>query len=493
MNTEGDSNQEELASSGQSPQALPKMPTGVAGLDDILHGGLPQARTTLLIGGPGSGKTVLSLETLYRSAQAGQPGLYISFEETAAAVRTNALSMGWDLAELERQGLLVLIDPKLDYHAVRAGEFSIKGLLAILEGQAERIGSQLVVIDAIDALMRLFEDPGRRDDEVYRLHYWLIERGLTTMVTLKTRPERPAEPSFPFLDFLADCVVMLDQRVVEQVCTRRLRVVKYRGSGYVSNECPFVITPEAVVMMPVSSAELLQKPLGPSKSAGHKKLDELLGGGYRQGSAVFVVGPSGCGKTTVACTLAVEAAKRGERTLYVSFEEGEQGLISAMRSPGLDLAPHIERGMIEILTAMPESLGVEEHLLRLLRAVERFDPTHVVIDAISAARRMGSSHAAFDFLVRLLSMCRERGITCIYLNQTPQGAAVEHISGFGISSLIDTMVILDYIWEGEKIGRSILVLKSRGTRHSRLKHRLVISDDGIDVFRPETVGKREEA
>jgi len=485
--------EQHLDSAGQPPAKLSKTMTGVAGLDEILHGGLPAGRTTLLIGGPGAGKTVLALETLYRSAKAGRPAVCVSFEETAAAIRTNASSMGWNLGELEQQGLLVLYDPKLDYHAVRAGEFSIRGLLAILKGQAERVGARLIVIDAIDTLMRLFDDPGRRDDEVYRLHYWLIEHGFTTILTLKSPLGRPSVPRFSFLDFLADCVIMLDQRVIDQVCTRRLRVTKYRGSDYISNECPFVVTPEGVIMMPVSSAELLQKPLGPPCSSGNKNLDELLGGGYRKGSAVLIAGPSGCGKTTIACTFAAGAARRGERTLYVSFEEGEQGLVSAMKSPGLELAPRVKDGTLDILTAMPESMGVEEHLLRLRRTIERFEPSHVVIDAISAARRMGSPQAAFDFLVRLLSMCRERGITCVYLNQTPRGLAVEHISSFGISSLIDTMVVLDYVWKGNEIGRSLLVLKSRGTRHSLVQHRLAISDNGIAVFRPETIGEQEEA
>lgn len=472
-------------------KALSKMPTGIAGLDDVLHGGLPEARTTLVAGGPGSGKTVLVLETLYRAAQAGRPGVFVSFEETADALHANALAMGWDLEVLQQQQRLALLDPKLDWHAVRAGEFSLRGLLAVLGGHAERLGARLLVIDAIDVLMRLFTDEGRRDDELYGLHAWLVEHGFTAVLTAKSRPGGQLQPAYSFLDFLADCVLTLDQRIVEQVSTRRLRVVKYRGSGYVSNECPFVIAHDGLVLMPVASAELVQKPYGPMGSSGHASLDAMLGGGYRRGSSVLIAGPTGCGKTTIACTFARGAAERGERTLYVSFEEAEDRLLSAMLSPGLDLAPFVEAGVLEFLTAMPESMGVEEHLLRLLCAIARFRPAHVVVDAISAVNRMGSEAAAFDFLVRLLSACREQGITCFYVNQTPRGSAADHITGMGISSLIDTALVLDYRWEGNQLERSLVVLKSRGVCHSNRAHRLTISDSGIGLA-PLAMSSRQE-
>ncbi|MFW6171596.1 MAG: ATPase domain-containing protein [Planctomycetota bacterium] len=481
MDVERSKTDEKAARRGPSPQALPKIPTQVAGLDDVLHGGLPRDRTTLLIGGPGAGKTLLSIETLYRAARSGRPALFISFEESAAAIRTNALSMGWDLASLEQEGHLSLLDPELDFRAIRAGEFNISGLLATAQGEAERIEASLVVIDAIDVLMRLFTDPVRREDELYALHAWLIKRQFTSILTVKSRAGQGGESVFPFLDFLMDCIIVLDQRVVKQVATRRLRVLKYRGSGYIDNDCPVVIASSGMVMMPVSSAELRHEPLGPPRSSGHKSLDQLLDGGYRQGSVVLVAGPTGCGKTTIACTFTLSAARRGERTLYVSFEEGEQGIFSAMRGVGLDLSPFVQEGVVEILTAMPESMGVEAHLLRILRAIERFEPRHVVVDAISASRRMGPEAWAFDFLVRLLGMCRERGITCFYLNQTPGGSTADYLSGFGISSLIDTAVVVDYAWEADVLERYLFILKSRGARHSRKRHRLTISNNGIAV------------
>jgi circadian clock protein KaiC len=474
-------------------EPLPKMVTGIPGLDDVLRGGIPEGRTTLLVGGPGSGKTVLSVQALRHAAADGRPAVFVSFEEAADAVRANALSLGWDLAALEADDRLALLHPELDYRAIRAGDFSIKGLLAVLAGEAERIGARLVVIDAVDAVMRLFDDVRREEDELYALHAWLLERGFTAILTVKARPERRTRAMYPFLDFLADCVIVLDQRIVEQVTTRRLRVLKYRGSGYAADECPFAITPDGLVLVPLSSTELFQRPLGSPIPSGNPTLDGMLGGGYRRHSAVLIAGPPGCGKTTLACTFAQAAGRRGERTLYVSFEEAKEELVPAMRSPGLDLAPLVEAGTLEFLTAMPEVLGVEQHLIRILRAMDRFEPNHLVVDAISAAERIGSRDAAFDFLLRLLAACRQRGVTCFYLSQTACGTT-ERFSGFGLSSLIDTALVLNYAWHSDELARTLFVLKMRGGWHSRKRHRLTISDDGLLIEPPATEreGRREE-
>jgi circadian clock protein KaiC len=341
----------------ESPKACPKMATGMAGLDTVLEGGLPEGRTTLIAGGAGSGKTVLALEILYRGAQTGQAGVLVSFEETSAAIRANALSMGWDFGSLESAGRLAVIRPRIDYEAISAGDFNIKGLLAILSGQAKKIGARLIVIDAVDVLMRLFGDPKRERNELYGLHQWLTESGLTAVLTAKSGGGNDFERDFGFMEFLADCVIQVTQRIDEQISTRRLRVLKFRGSGYGSNEHPFVIMPRGIVIMPVSVVELAHKALGPSVSAGHEKLDAVLDGGYCQGASVLIAGPTGSGKTTLGCTFALAACRRGERTLYVSFEESKEALVETMLSPGIDLRPHLEDGSLIILTAMPETSG----------------------------------------------------------------------------------------------------------------------------------------
>ncbi len=468
----------------ERPEPLPKLATGVEGLDSILEGGLPQARTTLVVGEAGSGKTVLALEMLYRGAMSGQPGVLISFEETGEAIRGNAFSMGWDLAALEAKGLLAVIRPKIDYNAIFAGEFSIKGLLAILSGQAKKISASVVVIDAVDVLMCLFNDPLRQRNELYSLHEWLMQSGLTAVLTAKSGQDTGLARDFTFMEFMADCVIQATQRVDTQVSTRRLRVLKYRGSAYGSNEYPFVITPRGIVIVPVSDAELAHRPLGAPVSAGQSELDAVLGGGYCRGASVLIAGPTGSGKTTLACTFAQAACRRQERTLYVSFEESREALTGAMLSPGIDLRPLLEDGSLEILTAMPEALGAEHHLLRIFQRIDDFEPEHLVVDAISAARRIGSEQAAFDFLIRLLNRCKERGITCIYVNQTGGAVSMEVLSGIGISSLIDAIVMLGFVRSGCEMERTLLVLKSRGRNHSNKFHKFSISSKGVALKTP---------
>jgi circadian clock protein KaiC len=300
----------------------------------------------------------------------------------------------------------------------------------------------------------------------------------------------PSQP-YPFLEYLSDCVIRLDQRVVEQVRTRRLRVLKYRGSGFLSNEYPYVILEGGIVLLPVSMTSLEYAAPGPRVSTGNAALDEISGGGYRQGTCVLVVGLSGTGKTTLVSTFAAAACGRGERVLYVSFEESAGSLISGMGNVGIGLGGWQERGLLTILTAMPEAAGVEEHLVRLFRTMDVVGPKHVVVDAISACRRMGSEVAAFDFLVRLLTRCKDRGITCLFTNQGSADIAQVEVSGLGISSLVDVLVTLHYHEENGEMGRQVQVLKSRGSRHSTRRHRFRITDGGMEVDADGRFGARK--
>ena len=261
---------------------IPKVPSGVPGLDDVLHGGLPQGRTTLLSGGPGAGKTVIALQMLYQRALAGEAGIFVSFEERADAVRENARALGWDLAALEAAGTLFLLEAPVSAEVVISGEFNLLGLLGILGGLAKQTGAQHIAIDAIDALLRLFDDPRRERDELHVIHNWLFEARLTALITAKSESV-PIPGHHDWLEFLADCVILLDQRIAQQVTTRRLRVLKYRGSAAGRNEYPYVIQAEGVRLVPLSSAHLHHQPLGEHISSGHAGLDRLLGGGLSAG------------------------------------------------------------------------------------------------------------------------------------------------------------------------------------------------------------------
>jgi len=463
-----------------TPRTLPKMPTRVSGLDEVLHGGLPEGRLTIINGGPGSGKTILGLEIAVRLAESGQSAIYISFEESSDAIRLNALSLGWDLASLEEKGQLALINPEIDYKAPAAGDFTIDGLCAIIAGQAKRIGSRFVVLDAVDMLIRIFSDPDSAHQQLVLLHRCLRSNNMTAILTVKS--EKNPRWEYAYLDFMADCVIKLDQRIQKQVNTRRLQVVKYRGSNFASRELPFIITDAGFVVMPLSSVDLVQREKGEFVSIDGGKLDEILGGGFRQGSSVLISGPSGSGKTTLAFTLSIAAAKRGERVIYISFEQSEPALISEMRSVGFDLESLVKKGTMMITPIMPEALGMEEHLYRIIRQIEEYKPDHLVLDAISATPRIGSEQAATEFLIRLLHVTKTRGITCIYTNQTFSSIQSDmDISGAGISSLVDTAILLNYFRKKDRVGRSLLVLKSRGTSHSHRYHEFRITDDGIII------------
>ena len=461
-------------------RALAKVPTGVAGLDEVLRGGLPAGRMTLLSGGAGSGKSLIALRCLLRGARSGEPGILVLFEERAAAVRQNVSSLGWDVRSLERNKRLFLLDARLNPEAVVSGDFSIKGLLAILDLQVKALGARRIVFDAVDTLLHLYDNPLRERHELNVLHEWLLDRGLTSIMTVKADAQEGLS-RYSFLDFMADCVIHVDQRVTVQVTTRRLRVVKYRGSGYGRNEYPFIIGDDGINVIPITSSVLQHRPPGPTVSSGQTGLDRLLDGGYKRGTGILIVGTAGAGKTTLACVFALAACRRGERVLYINFEESPESMISNMRSVGLPLQPSITSGRLIVQAYLPESTGVEEHLFRALRALDELRPQHVIVDAISACERMGTKHAAFEYLMRVLDACKQRGITCIYVNQATSADVISEISGIGISSIIDTVIVLRQLPVDGETKRQLIVTKSRGAKHSERFHDFRITSGGIDL------------
>ncbi|MFO8082507.1 MAG: circadian clock protein KaiC [Armatimonadota bacterium] len=461
--------------------SIPKMATGVRGLDDVLHGGIPRGRTTLLSGGPGSGKTVLGVEMLYRSAIAGESGIFISFEESPAAIRRNAASLNWDLSTLEDAGQVAILDGRVDPDAVRAGDFDIKGLLAILGGQSEAMGATLVVIDAIDGLLRLLDDPRIEREQLEVLHRWLSDQDMTSLLSVKTSGADAVQTDYDFLDYMVDCVIKLDQRVDGQVSTRRTRVLKYRGSSYERNEYPFAITERGIRLVPVTTVGLVHVTSDDVFSSGDTRIDEMLGGGLVRSSATLVSGASGTGKTSLAATIARAAAERDERVLYLQFEEAGPTMVHRMLSPGIDLRPAIEAGLLHIEATMPEALGVEEHLIRILEIIEQHDPDMVILDAITAASRMSTREAAYDFLVRFINSCRQAGISCVLTHQAQQISERSQIGAMGVSSLLDTVILLAYEENENVFDRTMLVLKSRGMSHSNRRHRFEITDSGLSI------------
>ncbi|MBF0112212.1 MAG: circadian clock protein KaiC [Desulfamplus sp.] len=471
----------------EPPYSIEKISTGILGMDEVLSGGIPKRALTLLSGGPGTGKTIIGLEFLVKSAMSGNPCIMLTFEEREHVLRGYANSFGWNLQECETKGMLGLISARVQPHAIISGSFDLQGILAILNHKIKEIKADRIVIDAPDVFLRLLNNVNKERNELVILNEWLSNAGMTTIMTVKSASHLGNFGAhYEFLEYMADCVIHLDQRVVDQVATRRLRIVKYRGSGFGRNEYPFGMTDKGVWIIPITQTNLQHRALGESLPTGVKNMDSLLKGGYRRASCTLISGSSGSGKTTFICSFVVSIIKRGERLLYLNFEESWAALVSCMTSPGIDLESALKSGLMKYISAMPESQGIEEHLIQAFTAINEFNPKHIVVDAISACRRMGSSHAAFDYLLRLIDHCKQRGITTLLTNLTAANAADE-ITGIDLSSVIDTVIVLRNVERDGAYVREVGIIKCRGRSHSNLIHQFMITDSGIVVTEKEVV------
>jgi len=459
---------------------LAKIETGISGLDEILEGGLPLGRTTVISGGSGSGKTLLGMEFLFRHALKGTPGIFVGFEEPSSQIRENVATLGWDLSDLEDQKRLVFLDSQISPEMTFNDEFTLTGLLASLSGICGKIDAKLVVLDSLEVALRMFENPLKVRNELHRLNNWLRSSGLTSLMTV--RHSSPGTGTSKINDYfvsMSDCYIEMDAQTYQQVSTRRLRVVKYRGSGFGRNEYPYVITHDGLRCAPISKVSLEHQPLGEFLSSGVDRLDGILGGGYRRGSCVLIAGQPGTGKTILINTFTDSICDRGEKVLYIGFEESESSVVENLRGVGVDLKRHREKDHLRFLTCYPESMGAEEHFINAQNAIDSFRPNHVLVDAISACERMGGRQQAYEYLMRLLNHCKRKGISILMTNQLGSSEGKLEISGIGISSMIDTVLFLAYKDEPGETNRVFQVLKTRGSGHSRHRHEFVImgSDD----------------
>jgi circadian clock protein KaiC len=469
-------------SKSTSPTArLPKCPTGIQGLDEITDGGLPRGRPTLVCGGAGCGKTLLAAEFLVRGAvQFGEPGVFMTFEETEAELKANVASLGFDLAGLVRRKKIMLdyvhVEPS-EIH--ESGEYDLEGLFVRLNHAIDSIGAKRVVLDTIEALFAGLRNEAILRAELRRLFRWLKDKGVTAVITAERGREQLTRHGLE--EYVSDCVILLDHRVNDQIATRHLRVVKYRGALHGTNEFPFLIGDEGISVLPITSLGLNHKISRERIATGIPRLDAMLGGlGFFRGSSILLTGTPGTGKTIVAANFAQAACRRGERALFFSFEESPNQIIRNMHSIGMRLEPYVKRGLLRFHAARPSLYGLEMHLTTMFKEIAAFQPHVVIVDPITSLMDAGTDSESKGMVTRLIDYLKAGQVTSLFTSLTQGGHALQQ-SEAAMSSLMDSWLLLqDFEGNGER-NRVLYVLKARGMAHSNQIREFLISDRGVDL------------
>jgi len=464
-----------------SATLLPKCPTGIQGLDEITGGGLPRGRPTLVCGGAGCGKTLLAAEFLVRGAtQFGEPGVFMAFEETEAELKANVASLGFDLAALVRRKQIAIDYVHIERSDVQeSGEYDLEGLFVRLNHAIDSIGAKRVVLDTLEALFASLPNEAILRAELRRLFRWLKDKGVTAVITAERGREQLTRHGLE--EYVSDCVILLDHRVNDQIATRNLRVVKYRGALHGTNEFPFLIGDEGISVLPITSLSLNHKVSRERIVTGIPRLDAMLGGqGFFRGSSILLTGTPGTGKTIISANFAQAAARRGERVLFFSFEESPAQIIRNMHSIGLRLEPLVKRGLLRFHSARPSLYGLEMHLATMFKEIATFQPDVVIIDPITSLMDSGTDSERKGMVTRLIDYLKAGQVTSLFTSLT-QGGHVLQQSEAAMSSLMDAWVLLqDFEGNGER-NRVLYVLKARGMAHSNQIREFLISDHGIDV------------
>jgi circadian clock protein KaiC len=458
---------------------LEKAPTGISGLDQITGGGLPRGRVTLVAGSAGAGKTLLGLNFLVAGArQYGERGVLMTFEESAAKVALNVRSLGFDIDELVRTDQLAVLAFQVDAsEIVPAGDFDFEPIFAILDDAISRVGAKRVVLDTIEVIFGAFGNDAIVRSELIRLVRWLDERGVTVILTGERGNEGGSLTRHGIEEYVTDCVIVLDHRVNAEISTRRLRVVKYRGSAHGTNEYPFLISAHGFTVLPITSVALDYAASEERVSTGIARLDHMLGGGMFRGSTLMVSGTAGTGKTSLGASVAHSACARGERALMVLLEESPDQVLRNMRSLGLDLRPWVEMGLLRIWAARPSAFGLETHLAILAGLVEEEKPSVAVLDGVTSLSNGNLTTEVVSSVARQIDLLKSRGITSVI---TAPGAG-EDVNAVSVSAMVDTWLQLRNIEANGERNRLLFVLKSRGTAHSNQVREFVITDHGVEL------------
>jgi circadian clock protein KaiC len=462
-----------------------KVATGILGFDEISRGGLPRNRTSLVMGGPGTGKTVFALQALVNAArERKQPGIFVTFEEGPEDICANAAGFGWGRSPMAKS-LLFFLDARLSPTVVQSGDFELSGMLAILEAKKRELGAGWIVFDGIDVLLALLQNPSAEMREIYRLRDWLARNDLTAIITAKIDGNNSAPASYGFMQFMVDCVIRFDRRLEQEISLRRLEITKYRGSEFAPGEFPLSFGPEGMDVAAPGMAEVLPDAVIERVSSGFDGLDTMLGGGVYRGSGTLITGAPGTSKTTLAGKFAESACRRGERTLFVSFDEGAERIQRNLTSVGIRLQGHVKSGLLRMYSGRTDVNNPEEHLIRISALLHEHRPRCMVIDPLSAISRTGALNSARAIVNRLIYKMRDHGVTAVITSlvggDDPQAEATE----LQISTIADTWIHLSYQVSGGERNRALTIVKSRGTQHSNQVRELVLSATGpalADVY-----------
>jgi circadian clock protein KaiC len=459
---------------------LKKVPTGIGGFDEITGGGLPAGRPSLVCGGAGCGKSLFATEFLVRGAmQFHEPGVLMTFEETAADIKKNVASLGFDIADLIARKKLVVDHVRVERSEIEEnGEYDLEGLFIRLEHAIKTVGAKRVVLDTIETLFAGLNNQAILRSELRRLFGWLKERGMTTVITGERGEGALTRQGLE--EYVSDCVILLDHRVYGQISTRRLRVVKYRGSMHGTNEYPFLIDEKGITVLPITEAGMDYEVSSARVSTGVPELDQMLGGkGYYRGSTILLSGSAGTGKTSLAAHLADNTCKHGERCLYFSFEESQSQVSRNMKSINLNLEPHLRKGLLKFHSTRPTVYGLEMHLVLIHKMIEEFRPTVAIFDPITNLQSVGTVEDSTNMLIRVIDFLRKMKITCFMVSLTSAGAKSQEMTDVGMSSIVDTWLLLRDTEVGGERNRLMYVLKSRGTAHSNQVREFLITSRGV--------------
>jgi circadian clock protein KaiC len=471
--------------------ALEKIPTGIRGLDQVTHGGFPKYRTALVCGGPGAGKTLLGLEFLARGALLfNEPGVCVAFEETAEELTANMASLGYDLPSLVKQKKLLIDYVHIERKQIEeTGEYDLEGLFIRLRQAIDEIKAKRVLLDTIELLFLGLKNEAVVRAELRRLFHWLKDAGVTAVITAEAGERTFTR--YGLEEYVADCVIVLDHRVNEQISTRRLRVVKYRGSSHGTNEYPFLIDNQGISVIPITSAGLNHGASTERISSGVATLDRMLGGkGFFRGSSILITGTAGTGKSSFAAAFADSCCASGERCLYFAFEESPSQILRNMGSVGINLNRWITRGLLRIHAARPTASGLEGHLALMYKEIQEFAPAIVIVDPITNLISIGDIDSVKSMLTRLIDYLKMKGITALFTNLIYGDQAEER--AIGISSLMDTWLMLRDVAEGTERVRMLNLLKSRGMSHDTRVHSFTLSNKGILINgNQQTVSARQ--